>query len=405
MYRSIAVDAGTPAAAFVTALQQNLDRFGRDDAILVSVGKLTLFIWEPNFKAVGSPALRKASLDARMAGQKAKLQALEVALPAGHFDPFDIDFDQIDPEIVPCVRKSPDETLFDYVARGQSIAAETSKMRIGKFLIYDRSRAPRRLAGVMGLKSPMYFDGARDRHLGWPPLFNMVADVWVKNQAAVALRNVALKSVFNICVCMAASPYDQPRVGKLIASLAFSPPVIDYLEQTYNDPVLGMTTTGGWGGSAGQYERIRVATPLVANGPKQKLFARTHGVKTSLNFPLHLFDSGVFDSAFRALQASSQPSRPFADYKNDQKVQRALLMAACGLVGLPWRAIATNVVAHYFGAASQACRDALATAQTLAAPPAARTVPIADIVAEWRNQPLPSPLKGVSATLLSTLAN
>lgn len=404
MFRSITVAAGSSASSFLAAIQTDLDRFGRDDAILITVGATTTFIWQPSFKAVGSNVLRQASLDARLKGQKSRLEAIEAKLPADYFLPFDVDLSKLAPEIVPCSRGSADEALFEYVARGQSLSAETSKMRIGKFLIYDRSCNPRRLAGILGVKSPVYFDGARDRHLRWPPLFEMIAGVRTKSQPAIDLRNLALRSIYNICVCMAVRPYDQHRVGKLIASLAFVPEVINHLEETYADPVLGMTTTGGWGGSAGQYERIRVATPLVPGGPMAKLFNRTHGARTSLNYPFHLFDASVFDAAYRLLFESSVSARPFKDFASDLKIRKEMLWTACRVIGLPRSAIATNVVAHYFGAVSELCRTALSTAQGVAQPPNSRSIPLDDLIADWRDQTFPAPQKGVAAIPLSTLA-
>jgi hypothetical protein len=339
-----------------------------------------------------------------LVGQRPNLEATEALLPAHFFQPFDVDLAALDPEIVVARKGDEAEKLFTYVAKGQSIAAETSKMRLGKFLIYDRSRSPRRLVGILALKSPMYFDGARDRHLGWPRLVDMVAGQPVPNATAIGLRNVALRSIFNVCICMPATPYDQPRVGKLLASLAFSPPVIDHLEQTYKDPVLGLTTTGGWGGSAGQYERIRLGPHRGANQPRDRLYVRTHGVNVSLNYPFHLFSEAVFASAYDFLFRSPQPARPFAQWKTDPAVRRRMLLAAGRLVGLPRRAMASNMIAHYFGAVSDECRTALGSANGIANPPAVRSVPIADILGEWRNQPLPPVLVGVSATPLSSLA-
>jgi hypothetical protein len=257
--------------------------------------------------------------------------------------------------------------------------------------------------GILALKSPMYFDGARDRHLGWPRVTDFVGGVQVKSNAAIAFRNLALKSVYNLCVCMPVAPYDQSRVGKLLASLAFSPTVIDHLEATYGSPVLGITTTGGWGGSAGQYERIRLATPVV-KGQKAKLYVRTHGVKLSLNYPHHLFSDVLYVAALETMRASALPARVYTTYASDPVVARSLLRAASRVVGLPKTATATNAVAHYFGSSSEACRLALADITGLANPPPSRSIPVAEALADWRSQPLPPPIKGAVATALSASA-
>lgn len=80
MFRSVTVAAGSSAASFLAALQKDLDRFGRDDAVLVTIGATTTFIWQPRYNAVGSNVLRQASLDARMKGQRARLEAIEARL-------------------------------------------------------------------------------------------------------------------------------------------------------------------------------------------------------------------------------------------------------------------------------------------------------------------------------------
>jgi hypothetical protein len=98
---------------------------------LVNLGDLAILVWVPNFKAVGSQALRQASLKHRLLGQKARLQVAEARLPPTFFDPFDIDFAAIDPEIVVVRKGNPEDALFDYAVQGQSIVAETTKIGAG----------------------------------------------------------------------------------------------------------------------------------------------------------------------------------------------------------------------------------------------------------------------------------
>lgn len=303
-----------------------------------------------------------------------------------------------------CEKHSPEEGLFDYVAFGQSVAAEVDKMRSGKFLVYDVSQQPHRLMGIIGLKSPVYFNGARDAHLGWPPLFRNDAGRRTKNEHSFLLRNRALKSIYNIGVCMLASPYSSLRAGRLLSSLCFSPPVIDHLESRYGDPVLGLTTTGGWGGSAGQYERIRLGTPTLQNGQRPHLYARIHGVRPSMNFPHHLFSDPVFETAFATIKASAESARPFAAHHTEPNVRLEMLRVACRLVGLPRVALATNVIAHYFGAVSGACHKSLRSLSNLRQPPAVRTIPIRDALTEWRSKSPSQILRRATALRLSTEA-
>jgi hypothetical protein len=401
MLRSVAIGAGTPAATFLKSLQADLRRFGREDVRLMDTGDVIAFVWDPEFKSAASIALRRESLRARLEGRKAELEAAEAALPAEHFEPFDIDFAQIAIEIVACARGSAEARLFEYLAEGQSVAAETRTMRTGRFLIYDRTAGPDRVAGLLALRSPMYFDGARDAHLGWPPLFiTDPAGVRSKNPPAIALRNAALKSIFNLSVCMAVAPYDVHGFGRLIAALAFSGPVIETLEATYGDPVLGLTTTGGWGGSAGQYERIRLSRDII-HDQRAKLFQRTHGASRSLNFPMNHFSPATFNAAFAALSASSVSARPYRGHAADEAVRNRMLFAAAKLVGVPRRALASNVVAHSFGAVSGDCRRALESVAALAAPPAIRSLDIAAIQADWAARGTPPRAIGVTARRLS----
>ncbi|MER8927763.1 hypothetical protein [Mesorhizobium sp. M0859] len=299
-----------------------------------------------------------------------------------------------------------DEQFFDYVVWGQSMPSDIKNFRNTKVLVYDNEPMPRRLMGAILLKSPMYFDGARDTHLGWPDLFVTVDGVRQKNQAAIDLRNKALKSIYNIGVCMLVSPYTVHGMGKLIASLCFSPQIIDHLEETFGQPVLGMTTTGGWGGNATQYDRLNLAER--AGGGKRPLFARTHGARRSLHFPTHLFSDEVMRRAIAVIRADNTVRvRDFAAYATDPKTTARAFRQACKLVGVPIRATASNCVAHYFGSVSDACTNALISIEGIDAPPAVRSISVHIAVEEWRaRQKIAIPvMRDVSASRLSLAAN
>lgn len=410
MYRSIVVDEHGKAsrisavAAFVDALASDLKAFGRDDVALITLGGLKVFVWDPVVVSSGSAELREAAMAHRLSGQKAHLTQLEAELPQGFFDPFDVNLARIQPEIVVCTDRE-DALLFDYVVWGQSMSADTRNFRNTKILVYDATPRPRRLMGAILFKSPMYFGGARDAHLGWPELFETVNGQRRKNQAAIDLRNKALKSIYNIGVCMLVQPYTAHGMGKLIASLCFSPEIIDHLEQTFGQPVLGMTTTGGWGGNATQYDRLNLADK--ATGGKRAVFTRVHGARPSLHFPTHLFSDVVFQRAIDVIRADNTVSvRDFAGYDTDKTVAVRAFRQACKLIGIPFRATAANCVAHYFGSVSDACVDALRTSAGIDAPPPIRAIPVGDAVAEWRKrQRIAIPdLRGVSAIPLSQMA-
>jgi hypothetical protein len=363
-----------------------------------------VFAWTPEIKSKGSSELRNAAMVHQLRGKAATLTAKESLLPPGYFDPFDLDLTRIDPDVVVCTNEQH-ERLFDYLVSGQSIPADIKNFRNTKVLVFDNGQATRRVMGAILLKSPMYFDGARDAHLGWPELFTTVEGVRHKSQDAIDLRNKALKSIYNVGVCMTAPPYGVHGMSKLIASLCFAPPIVDHLESKFGQPVLGMTTTGGWGGNAAQYDRLYVAER--ATGVRRALFARTHGARPSLNFPVHLFSDGVMQAAMQVIRAdSSVRVRDFADVATDPKAATRAFRQACKLVGIPIRATATNCIAHYFGSVSDACTDALRTAAGIDTPPATRSIPVATAVTEWRSRfRTRSPLiVGSVATPLSALA-
>ena len=410
MYRSIAVDEQGKAsrisavAAFVDALASNLKAFGRDDVALISVGGLKVFVWDSVVVSSGSAELREAAMAHRLNGQKTYLTQLEAELPHGFFEPFDVNLAHTQPEIVVCTN-SEDAQLFDYVVWDQSMSADTRNFRNTKILVFDATPQPRRLMGAILFKSPMYFSGARDAHLGWPDLFENVDGQRRKNQAAIDLRNKALKSIYNISICMLVPPYTAHGMGKLIASLCFSPEIIDHLEQTFGQPVLGMTTTGGWGGNATQYDRLSLADR--STGGKRAVFTRVHGARSSLHFPTQLFSGTVFQRAIDVIRTDNTVRvNDFAGYDTDPAVAIRAFSQACKLIGIPFRATAANCVAHYFGSVSDACTDALRTSAGIDVPPPLRSIPVADALAEWlKRQRVVNPdLRDVSAIPLSSKA-
>jgi hypothetical protein len=403
MLRSVAVDGRSPAATFLRALQSDLVRFGRQDTLLFDSGDATALVWNQDFATSASFDLRDQALAARLAGRQSALIAIEARLPPHHFQPFNVDFGRLTIDIVPCARHSMEEALFEYIAEAQSLAAETRTMRIGRFLVYNWIPGTARVMGAIALKSPMYFDGARDRHLGWPPLSTMVNGKRVKSQPAIELRNAALKSIFNISVCMAVAPYNRHGFSRLIAALAVSRPIVDYMEATYGDPMLGLTTTGTWGGTAAQYERIRLGLDRTQYR-SGKLFERTHGVSRSFNYALAMFSRETFDAAFEMMHKSHRRSGHLRKYTEDDKLRQNLLHEACRHLRIPRRAIAANVISHYFGSVSRACRTALATVDGIAAPPARRSIEVTDIYRDWLNRTSIPPLAGVCALRLSERA-
>jgi hypothetical protein len=112
----------------------------------------------------------------------------------------------------------------------------------------------------------------------------------------------------------------------------------------------------------------------------------------------------VFEAAYATVKASAEAARPFANYRSNPTVRSKMLHVACRLLRLPRAAIATNIVAHYFGSVSDACRQSLKSLDGLTQSPIERTIPIGDILSAWRSKSRPEILSQVEASRLSAEA-
>lgn len=93
--------------------------------------------------------------------------------------------------------------------------------------------------GMVSLSSPMAQLKLRDQHLNWDKECK-----WKE-----------LNRVYNISVCVPTRKYANFLTGKLLVYLAFSNQVYEYLENKYQEEVLGFETTSLYGKSS-QYNRI-----------------------------------------------------------------------------------------------------------------------------------------------------
>jgi hypothetical protein len=161
------------------------------------------------------------------------------------------------------------------------------------------------------------------------------------------------------------------------------PEVVNYLESKYDAPLLGLTTTGGWGGSAGQYERIKLRRVSRPN-ENRNLYIRTHPKRTLLNYTLELFSDRIFDLAFEVVKVSDVSAKRYKPYERDGRTRDMLLRAVCGLLGMPRSAICTNAVSHYFGAISSKCEECLSEGVRRSQVPSERTIPVTEALSHWR---------------------
>ncbi|MDP3737504.1 MAG: DUF4338 domain-containing protein [Hyphomonadaceae bacterium] len=403
---TVSAKAGSPRSSFLAALAKTQTAFGRSDVALKRTRGEVTFSFNRDASQQASPALRQFALRRRLAPLRAWLKAEEDFIARhGFFDPVAVSVDCVDPEIVACQPKSDEARIFRYFATYLSLPAETDTARVGKYLVFDRGQAQRQLIGLIGLRSPSYFNAVRDKHLGWPPYFQARDTGRVRDQGAFDLRNAGLKSIYQLAACMPLATYGETlQGGRLLASLSFAPSVISTLESRYGNPILGLITTGGWGGSAAQYERIHIAT-----GAKEsdgaKLFRRIKGDNPSRYAPIDLFPDRLCALAIEMLANKHWNTDAYANYKDDPDAKHALLHRACRHVGLHSSVLSTNTISHYFGAVSEECRASLATLASLAKTPANRTVDPQRGIASWRRSVKVAGVSEKSQPRLSSLAS
>jgi hypothetical protein len=409
MYRSVAVEArhksgpkkGTPTedAGFLRVLHADLSRFGRTDVAFAELDDIAVFAWSTLYNQAASAEFRKEVARTRLAANVQKLKAFE-ALHPGLFEPvFNLDTHKITPEIVPCLDDVELNRIFDYYLFQQSIASSVNRGRYGRFLVYDASVATRPLVGIIGLSSPVYFNGARDAALGWKPTGHRDGERWVKDPAAQATRDRGLLLLSHITVATLVPPYNQNlKLSRLLTSLCFSDPVIGFMEATYNKPVAALTTTGGWGGSAGPYQRIRLRQTASGLG---HLFVPLQTKEPSLNRTLGYFSDPVFRSALDVHRVSShESSARYKDFAQDETVKHELFAWALRHLNLPRNATYVNRISHYLGAVSDAGIEFLrkgAKGKTLMV----RTIPIQTALSYWREENQRVRLRKVQPTPLS----
>lgn len=383
MYRTVTFDSRSSAGAFLKALGECLKQFGRKDVkIRRSGGKLT-FTWSPREVSIASNWVRQQTWQNRIATNIARIVDFEKSLPVSLFETIHVDSHRVQPRALPCANDSELTRIFDYLAFSQSLEARVNSARFGKYVVVDESLYPNSFIGIIGVCSPSYFSGSRDHRLNWP-LFHVRKNGKVtRDEPAKLIRDVGLKSIFNISICAVVEPFNELRMGRLVAALCFSEEVIDDLESRYGNPILAMTTTGGWGGSAAQYEKIKLRRKVDPNDPTH-IFVRTYPKKRSLNHTLQLVDRKCIKAAKKLLQ--DIPRTEFMDTAAsfDQAPTADLVLMACDVIGLPRSATFTNVISNYLGALSMENERALSMGVCSTKVPSERSFTAHKAIDFWR---------------------
>lgn len=391
-----------PEFGFLTALHRDLQSFGRDDVSILRAGNVMSFLWSPKYNRSASERLRNAVARGRLVEERPALIEYENLDSERFNQKLSIDTDKIRPVVVECNNERSRILLFEYYMRTQSIPSKVVRGRHARFLVFDSSIPELPLMAVIGLSSPVYFNGARDRLLGWDPVGRWESGVWIRDPIAKAIRDSGLLCLSHITVAAAVPPYDQLRIAKLISCLCFSPKVISFLERKYGHPIAGLTTTGGWGTNAAPYQRIGLG--LHDDGNQRELFKEMKPNAPSLNLSLEFFSDELLQHAFEVHRLrSTESSMPLKNYKNDQETRKELIWWTLAHLGIPKKAVYVNQIGHFVGARTDEALEFLGDVKTRK-PPEIRTIPIDDALIWWRSKTERRVLKDIQPERLSTRA-
>lgn len=394
MYGSVAVaarhkkgakkDAPTEEAIFLNLLQADLSHFGRTDAKFFELGDAAIFLWSTLYNQAASAEFRKEVARARLAANAPALTSFEASHADLFNSVFDVDTHAIAPEIVACKDDAELNQIFDYYLFQQSIESSVNRGRFGRFIVYDASVACRPVMGIIGLSSPVYFNGARDAALRWPATGRRESKLWVEDPSGKRRRDRGLLSLSHITVATLVPPYsDNLKLGRLLTSLCFSEEIIGFLEARYERPITALTTTGGWGGSAGQYQRIRLRQTACGWG---HLFVPLETREPSLNQTLEYFSERLFCAALQMHRvSSSESSARYKDFARDEEVKLELFVWALRHLNLPRAATYVNRISHYLGAVTDDGIEFLRQGAR-GKPPGVRTIRISEALEYWRGK-------------------
>lgn len=124
-----------------------------------------------------------------------------------------------------------------------------SGRRIGRqvrILVYDSAQEEPALIGAIGLASPLYRLGCRDRYLDWA------------GSSKLSIRHSGLRRTMDLAVCVSTPAYSGLRVTKLLAMLALTSPVAERYASRYGEPLLAVVTTCGTGAHCACFNRIMI---------------------------------------------------------------------------------------------------------------------------------------------------
>lgn len=151
--------------------------------------------------------------------------------------------------------------LHDYCRAYQKIPSSRSIGRSVDLLVWHESKngegRARHLLGAIGIGSPAYSVGGRDRLFGWDD----------RTDSGKLAKDNALRCFVQVNCLVAHPPYDNVhyRLTKLFAMAVFSELAIQAYEARYRSPLLAAVSTSGYAGEAHLWDRIALGA-LRKNG-------------------------------------------------------------------------------------------------------------------------------------------
>jgi esterase/lipase superfamily enzyme len=125
-----------------------------------------------------------------------------------------------------------------------SIPFQKNSKLVGRVIyILVKDKITDKYLGIMSLSSDIMHLEDRDDYIGWTH----------KNKVI----NKKINYLMNLSTCVSLQPFGfNFNGGKLLTKLAFSKEISDFYQEKYNQPLLGITTTGLYGKSI-QYDRLK----------------------------------------------------------------------------------------------------------------------------------------------------
>jgi len=157
----------------------------------------------------------------------------------------DLQIENIFPRIHICDTPS-DFEIYNYCRFLQSVPNTNRVGRQIKALVYDDGQRRPVLIGAIGLASSMYTVGCRDRYLNWV------------GKEGKFRKDIGLRRLMDLAVCIAFQPYSFLLGGKLMALLAMTDPFRIEFQRRYGMPLLGLVTTCATGVHCPIFNRIMI---------------------------------------------------------------------------------------------------------------------------------------------------